>query len=154
MPTERLSVKARISERYRTWGEAFRTDVRMDLLSELGDFRINLRVNALSCADWGLLSYVEGGYVVSRLSLWIRQGFFRIDDWDDRIYVYERSAPGAFNVPAYYGRGLWTALILSARISEELKLYLRSSYTAYPFMPQEKRKPGKAELELQSVFSF
>jgi hypothetical protein len=57
-------------------------------------------------------------------------------------------------VPAYYGRGLWTALILSARISEELKLYLRSSYTAYPFMPQEKRKPGKAELELQSVFSF
>ena len=154
MPTERLSVKARISERYRTWGEAFRTDMRMDVMSELGKFRINTRVNALSCSGWGLLSYIEGGYMVSNLSVWLRQGLFRIDDWDDRIYVYERSAPGAFNVPAYYGRGLWTALMLSARISSELKLYLRASYTAYPFMPQEKRKPGKAELELQSVFSF
>ena len=92
--------------------------------------------------------------MVSNLSVWLRQGLFRIDDWDDRIYVYERSAPGAFNVPAYYGRGLWTALMLSARISSELKLYLRASYTAYPFMPQEKRKPGKAELEIQYVCSF
>jgi hypothetical protein len=84
----------------------------------------------------------------------LRQGFFKIDEWDDRIYAYERSAPGSFKVPAYYGRGLWTALTVSAKLSRFCKMYLRSSCTAYPFMPMEKRKPGKAELELYSVFSF
>ena len=89
-----------------------------------------------------------------RLSIWLRHGLFRIDDWDDRIYAYERSAPGSFKVPAYYGRGMWTALTLSSKLSRWCKLYLRASATAYPFMQMEKRKPGKAELELYSVFSF
>ena len=149
-----LTLKARVAERYRTWGEPLRTDARVDILSEMGDYRVNLRLNALSCSDVGLLSYLEGGYVRNHISVWLRQGFFKIDDWDDRIYVYERSAPGSFKVPAYYGRGLWSALMFSTRVSRLCRLYLRTSYTAYPFMPAQKRKPGKAELELYSVFSF
>lgn len=149
-----LTLKARLTERYRTWGEKFRTDARLDLLSAFGDFRVNMRVNSLACSDVGFLSYLEGGWVRERLSIWLRQGFFRIDDWDDRIYAYERSAPGSFKVPAYYGRGTWTALTLSSKLSRWCKLYLRASATAYPFMQMEKRKPGKAELELYSVFSF
>ena len=149
-----FGMKARFTERLRTWGNPSRTDMRLDLVSEVGDFRINMRFNALANSAWGLLSYVEGGYVVGNMSLWLRQGFFMIDDWDDRIYVYERSAPGAFNVPAYYGRGLWTALTASARFSRLCKLYLRAACTAYPFMAVEKRKPGKAELEFQYVMSF
>ena len=149
-----LTLKARLTERYRTWGEEFRTDARLDLLSGFGDFRVSMRVNALACSDVGFLSYLEGGWVRERLSIWLRQGFFRIDDWDDRIYAYERSAPGSYKVPAYYGRGLWTALTLSSKLSRWCRLYLRVSGTAYPFMPMEKRKPGKAELEVYSVFSF
>lgn len=149
-----LTLKIRLTERYRTWGEAFRTDARLDLLTEFGDFRVNMRLNALACSEVGLLSYLEGGWVRYRLSIWFRQGFFRIDDWDDRIYAYERSAPGSFKVPAYYGRGLWTALTLSTKLSKWCRLYLRASGTAYPFMQEEKRKPGKAELEVYSVFMF
>ena len=149
-----LSLKARLTGRYRTWGEMLRTDARLDVLSEVGAFRVNLRLNALACSEVGLLSYLEGGYVRNRISVWVRQGLFKIDDWDDRIYVYERGAPGSFKVPAYYGRGLWSALMFSAKFSKLCKLYLRSSYTAYPFMTSEKRKPGKAELELYSVLSF
>ena len=153
-PVDSFGIKARFTERFRTWGNPYRTDIRMDFVSVLEDFRLNMRLNALSSTAWGFLSYVEGGYVAAKLSLWLRQGFFRIDDWDDRIYVYERSAPGAFNVPAYYGRGLWTALMASARFSRLCKLYLRAGYTSYAFMPAEKRKPGKAELEFQYVMSF
>ena len=153
-PVDRFRINTRVTERFRTWGSPYRTDIRADLVSVLGDFRLNTRLNALTSSDWGFLSYVEGGYSAGNVSLWLRLGFFRIDDWDDRIYVYERSAPGAFNVPAYYGRGLWTALMCSARILRKLKLYLRAAYTAYPFMPQEKRKPGKAELEFQCAMSF
>ena len=149
-----LSLKLRLTERFRTWGEAFRTDARLDVLTDLGEFRVNMRLNALNCSGLGLLSYVEGAYTKDRVSIWLRQGFFKIDEWDDRIYACERSAPGSFKVPAYYGRGLWTALTVSAKLSRFCKMYLRSSCTAYPFMPMEKRKPGKAELELYSVFSF
>ena len=152
--TEWLSMKLRVTERYRTWSEAFRTDLRLDLLSEFGDFRLNTRLNSLSCSAWGFLSYMEGGYDHGQIALWLRQGIFIIDDWDDRIYAYERSAPGSFKVPAYYGRGLWTAFTMSSKLSALCKLYLRAAYTAYPFMSAEKRKPGKAELELYSIFSF
>lgn len=149
-----IAIKTRFTERLRTWGNPYRTDIRVDLESEFGDFRLNVRSNALLCSNCGLLTYVEGGYAVKNITLWLRQGFFRIDDWEDRIYVYERGAPGTYNVPAYYGRGLWSAVMFSARFSRLCKLYFRAAYTSYPFMPVEKRKPGKAELEFQYVMSF
>ena len=151
---EWISLKFRFTERYRTWGDAFRSDVRADLQTSLDAFRVNLRLNALKCRDWGMLSYLEGGYEGERMNIWLRQGFFRIDDWNDRIYAYERGAPGGFRVPAYYGRGLWTALTVSMRFINAGRLYLRTSYTGYPFMAIEKRKPGKAELEIQYVCRF
>jgi hypothetical protein len=148
-----ILVKARCAGRYRTWGDAFRTDVRADVQTQLGEFRVNLRLNALKCRGWGGLTYLEGGYEAGRILLWVRQGFFHIDDWNDRIYAYERGAPGGFRVPAYYGRGLWTAVAASVRFRQAGRLYFRAAYTGYPF-PQVKEKPGKAELELQYVYDF
>ena len=149
-----MTVKFRFTERYRSWGDPFRTDFRTDIQAMSGDFKINLRLNVLKCRNWGLLSYLEGGREGRILSLWLRHGFFRIDDWNDRIYVYERGALGGFRVPAYYGRGLWTALTLASRFSRSSRLYLRAAFTSYPFMHGEKRKPGKAELEIQYVCRF
>jgi len=153
-PLSFLNVKTRLVERIRTWGILSRTDVRTDLVADFGSFNVSVRLNALNCSGWGLLSYIEGGYKARDLSVCLRQGFFRIDDWQDRIYVYERDAPGTFNVPAYYGRGLWTAMAGSVRFSGWGRIYVRAAYTAYPFMPPETRKPGRAELKVQSVFSF
>lgn len=132
----------------------FRTDIRTDVIYESGFFSAALRLNALKCAGWGLLSYVEAGSRRQKYSVYLRQGFFRIDDWQDRIYVYERDAPGSFNVPAYYGRGLWTAVTCSARFSMWGKLYLRAAYTSYAFMRHEVKKPGRAELKMHFVCSF
>ena len=88
------------------------------------------------------------------LTLHVRQGIFLIDDWDDRIYVYERDAPGSFNSPAMYGRGLWTSAAAALKISRRIRLYMRAAFTAYPLMEEEKKKPGKAELKLQIQFRF
>jgi hypothetical protein len=84
----------------------------------------------------------------------MRQGVFHVDDWDDRIYVYEHDAPGSFNVPAMYGRGLWTSLAAGLKVSYRLRIYARTAYTGYPFMEAEKKKPGKAELKLQLQCRF
>lgn len=152
--TDALGLKLRISERIRSWGKPFRTDMRADLLWQSGHLKAAMRLNALKCAGWGLLGYAEGGFSKDDASVYLRCGLFRIDDWDDRIYAYERDAPGSFSVPAFYGRGIWASFASGWRFARWGKLYARASYTAYPFMSAEKKKPGKAELKLQFVFSF
>jgi hypothetical protein len=100
------------------------------------------------------LAYVDASYKTATITLHLRAGAFCVDNWDDRIYVYEYDAPGSFNVPAYYGRGVWTASVLSWKLSRAVRLYVRGCYISYPFMSVEKKKPGKAELKLQTIFKF
>ena len=149
-----LRMKIRLSERFRTWGSRFRTDMRADLSYAKGPWIMNMRLNALRCVRIGFVSYFEEGYKTSDMSVYLRQGLFFVDDWEDRIYVYERDAPGSFNVPAMYGRGWFASAVASARINRKIRLYVRASYTGYQFMPHEKRKPGKAELKLQMIAKF
>ena len=155
MASPSLKLNLRTSGRYRTWGGNFiKTEVRADLSWKPSAWSLNARIHAVVCKGTAMLSYLEGGYKTSRTSLYLRQGFFHVDNWDDRIYAYERDAPGSFSVPVFYGRGVWTSAVASFRISRFLKLYLRGSLTTYPFMTGEKKKPGKAELKLQCVLSL
>lgn len=147
-----FGLKLRLSERCRTWGVPFRTDFRTDVRWWSSDFSVAARFNVLHCVSTGILAYVEGNYSGRSLSVHLRHGGFRIDHWDDRIYVYERDAPGNFNVPAFYGRGLWASLAASWRFAAWGRLHVRGSLTAYPFMAE--KKSGKAELKFQCTFSF
>ena len=152
--SDAFMLKLRISERIRTWGERFKTDVRSDLIWSSGGLSATCRLNVLKYVDYAFLSFLEGGYKGEKASLYLRQQFFLVDNWDDRIYSYERDAPGNFSVPAYYGRGLSTSMMASWRFARWGRAYLKAGLTAYPFMPEEKKKPGKAELKLQLVFSL
>lgn len=138
-----FKVKLRASERIRTWGRNFRTDVRLDTEWKPGKFILSSRVNVVRCVGTGLLAYIEGGYKTENISVYLKQGYYNVSEWDDRIYSYERDAPGSFNVPAFYGQGLWTSLVMSWKFARWGKAYLRTAI-----------KPGNAELKLQCVFSF
>lgn len=150
--SESLSLDFRLTERIRSWGRKYRTDFRSDLDWYGESFSASMRLNLLKCLGFSVLGYLEGGYRKGGLSLYLRQGAFRVDDWEDRIYVYERDAPGCFNAPAFYGRGVWTSFVSSWKFSRWGKVCFRASCTAYPFMKE--KKPGKAELRLQFVFDF
>ena len=130
----------------------FRTDLRADLAWKSDKFMMTYRFNALQCNKVSWLTYLESGFKDGIWSLYLRQGAFIVDEWDDRIYAYERDVPGTYNVPALYGRGVWTSLMTSWKASRWCRLYLRAAVTTYPFM--EEKKPGKAELRFQSVFDF
>ena len=150
--SESWQLNLRLTERIRSWGQIFRTDLRTDILWKSGIYSLTYRFNVLHCDNLAWLTYIEGGLKPGKLSLYLRQGFFVVDDWDDRIYAYERDVPGAYNSPAFYGRGLWTSVMTSYKPTDWCRLYLRAGVTAYPFM--EEKKPGKAELRFQSVFDF
>ena len=147
-----IVVKARLSERIRTWGLRFRTDFRTEVKWTAGRFYLGARANILHCTDLALLGYMDLGYAHKGFNNCFRAGLFKVDDWDDRIYVYERDAPGNFNVPAFYGRGTWFSYTASWKFARWGRLYFRASMTSYPFMAE--KKPGRAELKLQGVFSF
>jgi hypothetical protein len=149
-----FKLKLRLSERFRTWGNLFRTDLRADFSYGDGPWLMNMRLNALGCVGTAFVGYLEEGRKTEEMSVYLRQGVFFVDDWEDRIYVYERDAPGSFNVPAMYGRGWFVSAVASVRINWKIRLYARASYTGYQFMPDEKRKPGKAELKLYILSTF
>ena len=105
-------------------------------------------------SGWG--AYAEGGYRRGAVYAYLKGGLFRVDNWSDRIYAYERDAPGNFSVPAYYGRGFWVSAVAGVKVSRWGKMYFRASYTGYPWLSpsQEKKKPGKAELKVQMAFNL
>jgi hypothetical protein len=152
MATSALKIRLRASEKLRTWGRKYRTEARADFSYVSEPWTTTLRLDAVRSAKTGFLSYFEGSYKTDKTALHLRLGAFFIDEWDDRIYSYERDAPGSFNVPAYYGRGVWTALAGSWKFARWGRIYCRAGYTGYPFM--EKKKPGKAELKLQLMFDI
>lgn len=147
MMTESWKLALRVSERVRSWGKQFRTEVRMDLGCDYGTVNAALRTDLVKCDDFGFLTYAECGYVEEKMTIHMRLGLFLADDWDDRIYAYERDAPGSFNVPVYYGRGMWTSMMLKWRFSKWGRIYVRTSISTYALMKE--KKPGKAELKLQ-----
>lgn len=150
-----LLLRMRLSERWRNYGQHNRTDARADLVWAVGNWLSTIRANAVFCENEGLLGYLESGYKDDRQSYYLRGTFFRADDWDDRIYCYERDAPGNFNVPAFYGRG-WSASVVGSRkfrLSHGyLKSYLRAETTQYPWNKTKKR--GFFAAHLQIVYDF
>jgi hypothetical protein len=149
-----LIFRLKLADRFRTWGQNHRTELRTDFSMPFGAWIFDCRLFVLKCRHHALLGHADASYKVHPFNLHLRIGVFRVDHWDDRIYVYEYDAPGSFNVPSYYGRGVWGAAVLSCRIKRYMRLYFRASYIAYPFMSEQNKKPGRAELKIQSVFRF
>lgn len=151
-----FSMGWKLSERLRSYGDRTRTDIRCDFRFEKGGLISSVRLDALRCKGLGMLSYLEAGYKAGRIWAYLRGGLFRVDNWSDRIYAYERDAPGNFTVPAYYGRGFWAALVSGAKAGPWGRFYVRVSYTGYPWKSpsQKDKKPGRAELKFQMVFDL
>ena len=129
--SESWSVEGRMSERYRNY-EAPRTALRLHVSFNSGPWNGNARAETVWCRQYGLLVYLEGGYKSDGYSAWLRFTAFLADKWDDRIYVYERDAPGTFNVPAYYGKGCSIAIVGNWKHRfryTTLKAYIRGGYT-------------------------
>lgn len=141
------SLETRLTERYRNY-ETARTDLRADVKSIRGPWSGVFRAEAVHGESWGVLSYLEGGYKGEALWSYLRLTGFVIDHWNDRIYCYERDAPGNFSVPAYAGRGL--AASLTGGYKYRLKRHTLRAYVRAAWMVRIGRPPTPAlNLQLQ-----
>ena len=128
--------------------DAVRMDLRGDLIwKSPAGWTAGGRYNALWCKSFAWLWYVDSGWSSPVFSSFARFTVFCIDNWDDRIYVYERDAPGNYNSPAYYGRGFAASLVSSLKAGRAHSLHLRISYVSYPWNLEA--KPAVFEAKLQ-----
>ena len=141
-----VSIIPRASLRVRK--EDTRSDARVDIAWAHGAWTATWRSNAVHSRSWGQLHYAEGGYKGRKLVAWARVTGFAVDNWDDRIYCYERDAPGNFNVPAYHGRGIAVSAVAGYR-TRRSSLYLRASYIKY-----FNDKPARSEAKLQYMLNL
>lgn len=132
--------------------DLLRLEGRGELKFSVDKFKLNSRLDVEHCKAISWLANAEAGYDSGAFKLWLRGTLFCIDNWDDRIYVYERDAPGNFNVPAYYGRGWNASLTGGWKPSRKHAIYIRLSYVEYPWMTVD--KPSKAEVKLQYMLSL
>lgn len=149
-----VALAARVSERLRNGDEKTRTDIRLDLKFSTGEWMSVFRMNGLYNRSPAFLSYLEGGWRPDWMSLYLRLGVFRIDSWSDRIYAYERDAPGNFNVPAYYGRGWWGALTFGLKPVRGFKVYFRFSTTQYPWKTPGVVRTPRTECRLSLAYEI
>ncbi|MBR6875610.1 MAG: hypothetical protein IKN00_04895 [Bacteroidales bacterium] len=142
LPDMRLQARLRPSD-----GAPLRVDARAELGVERGPWQFAGRFDAVWCRDFAWNWYAEGGWRREKLTLYLRGGLFKVDAWDDRIYVYERDAPGAFTVPARYGRGYDASFYGAWQLSRHHSLWLRIETVQYPW--NQKTKEGRTEIRLQ-----
>lgn len=143
-----LAPKLRWSGRLRPSDEfPLRNDLRADIEAQWHGWALSGRFNALWCENFGWLWYAQAGRKTENFSLSLRGGIFRIDSWDDRIYVYQQDAPGNFNIPAFYGRGWNVSLYAALHLGRHHSIWLRAECVQYPWNLSEKK--GKLEFKLQ-----
>ncbi len=125
------SVDLRLTERYRNY-EFPRSDARLDVKAASGPWQGVFRTELVHCEKWGFLTYAEGGYKADRFWSYLRLSAFSTATWNDRIYCYERDAPGTFSVPALSGTGLMGSLVGSGKFRLRrltLRVYARAACT-------------------------
>ena len=153
-----LTPSIRISQRWKPsdGDTGLRTDLRSEIEARWRELAIRSRLDILWCKRSSWLTYTEAGYESNgsrrcRISLWARWTLFKVDNWDDRIYAYERDVPGYFNVPAYYGRG-WAASAAGGMKARHQQLNARLAWTTYPWtMPA---KSSVLEFRIQYTLSI
>ena len=122
-----------------------RHEFRLELDAAAGRFRLRPRLDyVISAGGLSWLGCAESGWDAERLRAFVKAGVFDIPDWDGRIYVYQRSVPGGFSVPAFRGRGFFVSWYLYLAVFRAHGLYITGSTVAYPYDPAG--RDGKCSL--------
>ncbi|MBP5538455.1 MAG: hypothetical protein J6X69_01265, partial [Bacteroidales bacterium] len=78
--------------------------------------QVNGGIALCHCAAWGVLLHLEESLHTPWGSVYLQEGCHRALQRDDRLYLFERNAPGTFRVPARYGQGWFLHLYFSGLI--------------------------------------
>lgn len=67
----------------------------------------------------------------SKISLYLRLALFDAKNFDNRIFVYEKSLPGSFSMPVFYGLGGRLGICFSYKINSNISFWVKTGYFSY-----------------------
>jgi hypothetical protein len=79
----------------------------------------------------GLVLIQDANFDLGRFSFSARYALFDTDNYDNRLYSYERDVWLAFSFPAYVGTGVRQYAMVQYRLSQRVDLWLRWAHTRY-----------------------
>jgi hypothetical protein len=84
-------------------------------------------------ASWGVAAGQEIVWSQKKIPLTVslQSTWFRTDDYNSRIYTYERNVLYAFSVPSFYGKGVRTVVNVNYTLKNRLTVWLRFANTSY-----------------------
>ena len=82
---------------------------------------------------------ISHGWMVSQQLAWqhkwwqlhLTAAYFNTQDYESRIYAYERQLPHNFAFPSYYGQGLHMSLVGRANVGQWIQLDAKATFTRY-----------------------
>lgn len=66
-----------------------------------------------------------------KFSLYVRLALFDAENFDNRIFVYEKSLPGSFSMPVFYGLGGRIGICFSYKINSNISFWVKTGYFSY-----------------------
>lgn len=78
-----------------------------------------------------MISQNVGLKVKKLFSAMLSFGYFDTDDYDSRVYAYERGLRYSFSFPAYYGNGIRFALFATSAFSDKVSVTAKVGTTKY-----------------------
>lgn len=82
--------------------------------------------------SFGYMLTASGGCMaVNRLAVYASAAYFHTQDYNSRIYSYERGIAYDFSFPSYYGEGIRYALMLTASVLRNVAITAKCGVTNY-----------------------
>ena len=82
-------------------------------------------------ASQGIMLSEHVSYKSQRFSMWLSAAWFKTDDYDSRLYLFEHALPRTFSVPAFYGEGIRLSATAQLRLNSHLQAGVRFGLTRY-----------------------
>ncbi|KXX68239.1 hypothetical protein [Flammeovirga sp. SJP92] len=99
-----------------------------------------------------LLAQDVSAQLFDNLKIDTRVAYFSTDDYNSRLYSYEKNLQYVFSFPPYYGRGWKNYVLLKYKLSKRFRLTGRWSYTFY--QDREEIGSGWDEIDGNSKHDF
>ncbi len=92
----------------------------------------------------GFAAAQDVSYEVGRFDFSMRMAIFDTDDFDTRIYIYERDVLYSFTIPPYFGQGMRSYLMVQFKPTRKISIWAR--YAVWSYRNQETIGSGLEEI--------
>ena len=133
----RYRIRARKRDIAGKRGTTSYTEQRMRSTVTYSNNRWNLQTQAdmalcqFTHNSFGVMLTENAGYSCQRFRVNVTAGYFHTDDYNSRLYTYERSVLYNFSFPSFYGHGMRLALNTRADFTSRLMLIGKLGMTKY-----------------------